>query len=76
MRYVREQGGISNAEYRALTNISACSASGDLKDLADKGLLHRQSLTGRGTRYVLVNPQNRQETRKKPAMGAGNGVEP
>jgi ATP-dependent DNA helicase RecG len=53
--FVREQGGISNAEYRTLTNTTDRTAGRELAELRDLGLLIRQG-GGNQQRYVLPNP--------------------
>ncbi len=50
--YLREQGRITNREYRSLFEVSYDTAYRDLRDLLEKGLVKRQG-KGRATCYVL-----------------------
>ena len=50
--YLREQGRITNREYRSLFEVSYDTAYRDLRDLLEKGLVKRQG-KGRATYYVL-----------------------
>ncbi|MFQ5796905.1 MAG: DeoR family transcriptional regulator [Candidatus Bipolaricaulia bacterium] len=54
--YVKEQGSITNREYRKLTGLSDEGARRDLNELVNKGLLHSEG-KGRSTRYVPVLPK-------------------
>jgi ATP-dependent DNA helicase RecG len=51
--YVKEQGCISNREYQGLVGVSKRTASRDLDNLVQMGILERVGETGKGTRYVL-----------------------
>jgi predicted HTH transcriptional regulator len=51
--YVKEQGCISNREYQVLIGVSKRTASRDLDNLVQMGILERVGATGKGTRYVL-----------------------
>jgi ATP-dependent DNA helicase RecG len=51
--HVKTNGAITNSEYQKLTGTEKRTASRDLADLANRGLLERVGATGRGTRYRL-----------------------
>jgi ATP-dependent DNA helicase RecG len=50
---LKETGAISNSEYQQLTGAEKRTASRDLSDLVERGILERVGATGRGTRYRL-----------------------
>lgn len=50
--YVREEGKITNREYRDLTEVSRKTAKKDLADLVEKEVLRKKG-KGRGTHYIL-----------------------
>ena len=52
--HVKEFGRITNSKYQELTGIAKRTASLDLRDLADKGVLRQTGVTGVGTQYTLV----------------------
>ena len=52
--YVRQNGKITNQEYRELTTISKPMATIDLNDLVKKRVFKKTGTTGRGTRYLLL----------------------
>jgi ATP-dependent DNA helicase RecG len=60
VRYVREQGVITNKAYRELTGAIDRTALRDLNDLCTKGIFSKRDKKGRATEYVLVkkNPDN------------------
>lgn len=54
---------ITNAEYRGITGVTERTASRDLEDLVNKGVLERTARTGRGAGYRVatkpdINPTN------------------
>jgi len=51
--YVKEKGRITNKEYQSINNCSKATASRELADLAEKGLLQQHGTTGKGTYYIL-----------------------
>jgi predicted HTH transcriptional regulator len=55
LEFVQEQGGITNAEYRALNATHERMAGRELAELRDLGLLVRQG-GGNQQRYVLPDP--------------------
>lgn len=58
--YVKERGSISNKEYRELCGVKDRSATMELGDLVEKGILERIGTTGRGTRYAARKAQKAQ----------------
>ncbi len=54
VRYVREQGVITNKAYRELTGAIDRTALRDLNDLCMKGIFLKRDKKGRATEYVLV----------------------
>ncbi len=50
---VKAKGRIGNSAYQELTGTTKKTASRDLDDLVDKGILKKSGTTGRGTHYVL-----------------------
>jgi len=53
VQYVKENGRITNREYRELTSLSDESVRSDTKDLIEKDILAQRG-KGRGTHYVLA----------------------
>lgn len=51
--YVKEKGRITNKEYQSINNCSKATASRELADLTEKGLLQQRGTTGKGTYYIL-----------------------
>jgi ATP-dependent DNA helicase RecG len=64
VRYVREQGAITNKEYRELSHLSPRAALRELNDLCTREILAKQGTTGRSTVYHLK--------KNKPAKPATN----
>ena len=60
VKYVREQGIITNKAYRELTGTIDRTALRDLNDLCTKNIFSKRDKKGRATEYVLVkkNPDN------------------
>lgn len=58
--YVKEHGQISNREYRELTGVKERTATMELRELVEKGILERFGTTGRGTRYGAKKAQKAQ----------------
>jgi ATP-dependent DNA helicase RecG len=58
--YVRVHGSIGNKEYQDLTGAKERTATLDLGDLVEKGILERVGTTGRGTRYAARKTQKPQ----------------
>ena len=54
VRYVREQGVITNKAYRELTGVIDRTALRDLNDLCTRGIFSKRDKKGRATEYVLV----------------------
>ncbi|GAB6283976.1 MAG: helix-turn-helix domain-containing protein [Methanoregula sp.] len=53
VKYVREQGTITNKEYREKSAISESLALRELNDLCSKGIFQKRGKTGRSTEYIL-----------------------
>jgi len=51
---IKAQGRITNREYREQAGVIIRTASRDLEELVDKGLLEKIGTTGRNTFYVLA----------------------
>lgn len=51
--HLKDTGAVSNSEYQRLTGAEKRTASRDLSDLVERGILERVGATGRGTRYRL-----------------------
>lgn len=52
--YVKEKGRITNREYQELNLCSRNTASNDLKDLTQKGILKESGKKGMGAYYVIA----------------------
>jgi ATP-dependent DNA helicase RecG len=63
VRYVREQGTITNKEYREFSQLSPRAALRELNDLCTREIFVKEGTTGRSTVYRLNN---------KPAKPATN----
>jgi len=57
--YIKTHGKISNMEYQKLTNTIKKTASRDLSDLRDKGLIKQVGKKGPGVYYVLGKNRDR-----------------
>lgn len=70
IRQLRQRGGdIRNSDYQQVAQVSKRTASRDLDELANRGVLLRLGETGRGTRYRLKGSETGQTGHK----GAKNG---
>lgn len=63
--YVKEKGRVSNAEYQQHCRVSMRTASRDLAELVQKGVMEQIGRTGKGTFYILKMPQTRQTGHKE-----------
>jgi len=72
--HVKEKGRITNAEYQQLCQVSTRTATRELSELVQKGILEKAGKTGRGTFYTLKTPETRQtrQTRQKRAKKTPN----
>ena len=52
--YVKEKRKITNREYQEIVNTTKRTATRDLKDLTEKGILKQIGDTGKGTYYILI----------------------
>lgn len=60
--FVKSQGRITNKDYRELTGVTIRTASRNLNDLAEEGILLKVGTTGRNTYYVLARKLDRKRT--------------
>ncbi len=67
--YVKERGRISNQEHQELAGVSKRTASPDLDDLVQRGILERVGETGKETYYVLKGPQRGQRGHEGATKG-------
>jgi len=51
--FVKEKGKISNADYQELFSVSRMTATRDLKELVEKGILKSSETKGAGSYYEL-----------------------
>jgi ATP-dependent DNA helicase RecG len=51
--HLKEHGRINNTEYQRINETSKRTASNDLQELTEKGLIQKIGATGKGTQYVL-----------------------
>lgn len=51
--FVKENGKITNSDYRNLCNVSTDTAHKDLRELVEKNVLIREG-SGRGTYYLMI----------------------
>lgn len=51
--YIKEHGKISNAQYQELANVSKRTASRNLQELIEKGVIKKSGTTGKGTNYTF-----------------------
>lgn len=56
IRHVRQSGSISTPEHQALTGVARRTATRDLEQLQEVGLLRRSHQTGHTVHYVLTPP--------------------
>jgi len=54
IKYVKENGKITNKEYTDLTKVNSRTSLRDLNDLCDKNILEKVGFTGRNTQYILT----------------------
>lgn len=54
IEYLRSAASITNAEYQKLFNASKATATRDLTELVDNGLILREGTRGKGTLYTLA----------------------
>ena len=51
--FVKERGKITNKEYQSMYGVARRTATRDLKELVDKGILKSSEIKGAGSNYVL-----------------------
>ena len=54
VKYVKENGSITNSEYQTVCNVSKSTATRDIKELEDKGILVNQGTKGSSAVYELA----------------------
>lgn len=54
IEYVKEHRSITNALYQEVSNTSKATATRDIKDLEDKGILMNKGTKGASAVYVLI----------------------
>lgn len=54
VEYIKEKKRITNKEYQDINSVSRQTASRELSDLTQKGILRQVGVTGKGTFYVLT----------------------
>lgn len=59
--WVKEKGKIANAEYQELCGVSKATATRDLSDLVEKGVLESRGEGKRVIHYVLAEPKASQK---------------
>lgn len=59
--YVKEKGRITNKEYQGLTGVSRATATRDLVELVEKGLLKIVGTGKRDIHYILYEAKMRQK---------------
>lgn len=73
--YVKERSRITNREYQELAGVSKRTASRDLDELLQRGLLERVGETGKGTYYILKGSQTGQRGHKGAVKGSNTTKE-
>ena len=66
--YVKKKGRITNKEYMNITSCSKITASRELSDLVEKGIMVKHGTTGKGTFYTLTS-----QTDQRDHKGFTNG---
>jgi ATP-dependent DNA helicase RecG len=61
--FLKERGRISNPEYQKAANAIKKTATRDLKDLVDKGVLDQRGTRGPGVHYVLATNRDKMGTK-------------
>lgn len=51
--FIKEKGSINNAQYQEIAQTSKRTATRDLQDLIEKGLIQKSGTTGKGTTYIF-----------------------
>lgn len=53
IKYIKKHGHISNTIYQSMNHTSKRTATNDLQELVEKGLVTQKGATGKGTQYIL-----------------------
>lgn len=64
MLYLEPNEEITNSKYQKLNDVSKPTATRELSDLVEKGIIERQGRTGRGTIYILKGSKGSQTAQK------------
>ncbi|GGB07395.1 ATP-binding protein [Puia dinghuensis] len=51
--YIKKYGSINNAQYQELAKVSKRTATRDLQELTERGLIQKSGTTGKGTSYIF-----------------------
>jgi ATP-dependent DNA helicase RecG len=60
--YLKTHGKISNAEYQQVANAIKKTATRDLNDLKQKGVLEQMGIRGPGVHYVFAKKRDKMGT--------------
>ena len=72
--YTKERGKITNKEYQEINDVSRQTASRDLAEMVNKGILLQMGTAGRGSYYVL-NASKTPQLPQKRLKNASNEVD-
>jgi ATP-dependent DNA helicase RecG len=70
--FIKKQHKISNPEYQKVAKTIKKTATRDLNDLVEKGVLERRGTRGPGVHYVFVTNRDKKGTMGTSASEAGN----
>jgi ATP-dependent DNA helicase RecG len=70
--FLKEHRKISNPVYQKVAKAIKKTATRDLKDLVEKGVLEQRGTRGPGVHYVLATNRDKMGTKGTPAPEAGN----
>lgn len=62
--YIKEKGKITNTAYQRLNAVSKRTATRDLTELTNKGVIEQVGTTGKGTAYVLTGQRGQKGVKK------------
>lgn len=71
--HLKTAGRIGNTDYQRITGSTKKTASRDLEDLVEKGLIQKVGTTGRGVHYVLNRKVDKKGTNETSVDPSGNG---
>jgi len=67
--YVKEKGSINNSLYQKLNEVGKTTATEELQELVQKGVLLQTGIKGRGIRYTISNSFHSSSVVKRQASG-------